>query len=97
MLEVRTGDTDFRWDGGAWIARKQALLSGGIFRSEAAANPNAWSSLSDVDGRLVWEEGPRRLALSSPRAGLSLATAASAAGGRIYVGTAGDGLYLFEP
>ncbi len=98
VLEVRTAETDFRWDGRAWTERRRALLSGGIFRSEAsAANPNAWSSLADVDGKLIWEEGSRRLALSSPRAGLALATAASASGGRIYVGTAGDGLYLFEP
>jgi photosystem II stability/assembly factor-like uncharacterized protein len=98
VLEVRTAETDFRWDGRFWTERRRALLSGGIFRGESnASNPNAWSSLSDVDGKLVWEEGSRRLALSSPRSGLSLATAASAAGGRIYVGTAGDGLYLFEP
>ena len=59
--------------------------------------PMAYSSLQDVNGKLIWEEGNRRLALTSPRAGLALATAAAAPGGRVYVGTTGDGLYLFEP
>jgi photosystem II stability/assembly factor-like uncharacterized protein len=98
VLEVKTSDTDYRWDGRWWTQRKRAVLSGGLFAREAnASTPGAWSSLQDVDGQLVWEEGSRRLAFTSPRAGLALATAASAAGGRVYVGTAGDGLYLFEP
>ena len=97
VLEVRTSDTDFRWDGRWWTSRRRAVLSGGLFRANGGASANAWSALSEVGGTLVWEEGPRRVALTSPRAGLSLATAAEAAGGRIYVGTAGDGLYLFEP
>ena len=97
VLELRTADADHRWDGRWWTVRKRALLSGGMFRADAGTTANAWSSLSEVGGTLVWEEGPRRVALTSPRSGLSLATAAQAAGGRIYVGTAGDGLYLFEP
>jgi len=98
VLEVKTADTDFRWDGRGWTGRRRAVLAGGFFVSEAnAASPGAYSSLQDVDGKLVWEEGNRRLALTSPRSGLALATAAAAAGGRVYIGTAGDGLYLFEP
>jgi photosystem II stability/assembly factor-like uncharacterized protein len=99
VLEVKTSDTDFRWDGRFWTSRKRAVLTGGMFRSPAAGGTpaGAWSSLTEADGTLVWEEGARRIALTSPRAGLSFATAARAAGGRIYVGTAGDGLYLFEP
>ena len=99
VLEVRTSDTDYRWDGRWWTQRKRAVLSGGLFAAEAnaASSAGAWSRLADVDGQLVWEEGDRRLALTSPRPGLALATAASAAGGRVYIGTAGDGLFLFEP
>lgn len=99
VLEVKTSDTDYRWDGRWWTQRKRAVLSGGLFAAEAnaASSAGAWSRLEDVGGQLVWEEGNRRLALTSPRVGLALATAASAAGGRVYIGTAGDGLYLFEP
>ncbi|MGH9366567.1 MAG: WD40/YVTN/BNR-like repeat-containing protein, partial [Thermoanaerobaculia bacterium] len=99
VLEVKTADTDLRWDGRSWSGRRRAVLSGGRFLAEsgAASSATAWSSLSEVGGKLVWEEGPRRLALSSPREGLALAAAAAAPGGRIYVGTTGDGLYLFEP
>ena len=53
--------------------------------------------LQEVAGKLVWEEGGRRVSVSSPRSGLALATAAPAPGGRLYVGTTGDGLFLFEP
>ncbi len=99
VLEVKTTDSDFRWDGRSWNGRRRAVLTGGLFLAEAnAASPTtAYSSLQDIDGKLVWEEGNRRLAFTSPRAGLALATAAAAPGGRIYVGTTGDGLYLFEP
>jgi photosystem II stability/assembly factor-like uncharacterized protein len=99
VLEVKTADSDFRWDGRAWTGRRRAVLSGGKFLAEAnAANPtSAYRSVQDVDGKLVWEEGNRRLALSSPRPGLALANAAAAPGGRIYIGTTGDGLFLFEP
>lgn len=99
VLEVRTPDTDFRWDGRGWSGRRRAVLGGGMFLAEAnAASPTAaYSSLQDVQGKLVWEEGNRRLALTSPRPGLALTTAAAAPGGKIYVGTTGDGLYLFEP
>jgi photosystem II stability/assembly factor-like uncharacterized protein len=99
VLEVKTTDSDFRWDGRAWSGRRRAVLTGGKFLAEAngGQGPTAYSSLQDVDGKLVWEEGSRRLALTSPRPGLALATAAAAPGGKIYVGTTGDGLYLFEP
>jgi photosystem II stability/assembly factor-like uncharacterized protein len=97
VLEVRTSDTDFRWDGRAWTGRRRAVLSGGLFAAQSSASAGAWSSIQDVDGKLVWAEGGRRVAVSSPRSGLSLATAVAAAGGKLYVGTAGDGLYLFEP
>ncbi len=98
VLEVKTSDTDFRWGGRTWTGRRRAVLSGGMFLAESnAANPAAYSSLREEGGKLVWEEGGRRLALTSPRSGLSLATAAAVPGGKIYVGTTGDGLYLFEP
>lgn len=96
VLEVRTADSDFRWDGRGWSGRRRAVLGGGLFLS-GASPAGAWSSLRDFGGKLVWQEGNRRLALSSPRAGLALATATSAADGKIYVGTTGDGLFLFEP
>jgi len=56
-----------------------------------------YRTLQDQDGTLVWEEGGKRLALTSPRPGLALASAAATPGGRIYIGTTGDGLFLFEP
>jgi outer membrane protein assembly factor BamB len=96
---VKTADTDFRWDGRSWSGRRRAVLAGGLFVAQAnAASPTmAYSSLQDINGKLIWEEGNRRFALTSPRSGLALATAAAVPGGRIYVGTTGDGLYLFEP
>lgn len=99
LLEVRTADAAFRWNGQSWSSRRQGLLKGGIFLEEAGRSNStaAYSSLQDVDGTLVWAEGGKRVAVTSPRPGLALATAAAAPGGRIYVGTTGDGLYLFEP
>ncbi len=99
LLEVRTSDGLFRWNGQSWNNRKQGVLKGGLFlQASASAGPAPqYSSLEDKEGTLVWEEGGKRLAVSSPRPGLALATAASAPGGRLYVGTTGDGLFLFEP
>jgi hypothetical protein len=98
VLEVRTSDSDYRWNGRAWNGRRRAILSGGLFAAQAnAASAGAWSSIQDVGGTLVWAEGGRRVALTSPRPGLALATAAAASGGKLYVGTTGDGLFLFEP
>ncbi len=99
VLEVRSGDTLAYWDGQSWSTKKKALLGGGIFmQNAAAAKPVAgWSHLQDVDGTLWWQEGPSRRAFTSPRPALVLASAAAAGGGRVYVGTMGDGLFLFEP
>jgi photosystem II stability/assembly factor-like uncharacterized protein len=99
LLEVRTADGLYRWNGQIWGSRKPGALKGGLFLQQAAsAGPaNPYSSLEDRDGTLVWEEGGKRLAVTSPRPGLALATAAAAPGGRLYVGTTGDGLFLFEP
>jgi photosystem II stability/assembly factor-like uncharacterized protein len=98
LLEVRSGGTLYRWAGGRWSAKRQGLLKRGIFLDEAAASPvGAWSSLQDVGGTLVWEDGRRRLSVTSPRSGLALASAAATPAGRLYVGTTGDGLFLFEP
>ena len=58
---------------------------------------NGWSNLQDVGGTLHWQEGRSRRAFTSPRPSLILASAAEAGGGRFYVGTLGDGLFLFEP
>jgi hypothetical protein len=96
ILEIRSGEGISRWNGQAWSSHRAGLLKGGIFVEEKAPT-GSYSSLHEVGGKLIWEEGGRRLSLSSPRAGLALATAAPAPGGRLYVGTTGDGLFLFEP
>ncbi|MEO8430345.1 MAG: hypothetical protein ABI592_02470 [Acidobacteriota bacterium] len=99
LLEVRTADGLFRWNGQAWSGRKQGVLKGGVFlaQSPGSASTTQYTSLEDQNGTLVWEDGGRRLAVTSPRPGLALATAASVPGGKLYVGTTGDGLFLFEP
>jgi hypothetical protein len=100
VLEVRTADGAFRWDGAGWDNRRRTLLSGGKFldtyRGDLA--PAAVRSpVREVDGNLVWEEDGRRRAVRSPRPGLSVASVLAMPAGRLYVGTAGDGLFLFEP
>jgi len=98
VLEVRTAEGLQRWNGQAWTGRRIGLLKGGVFLQESAAGATAsYSSLEDVAGTLVWQEGSRRLEMTSPRPGLALAAAASAPGGLIYLGTTGDGLFLFQP
>jgi photosystem II stability/assembly factor-like uncharacterized protein len=98
MLEVRSGATLGYWDGRAWSARKKATLGGGIFIRAGNDKPSGgYSDLQDVGGTLFWQEGRSRRAFTSPRAALMLASAAEVAGGRVYVGTMGDGLFLFEP
>jgi len=98
VLEVRTAEGLQRWNGQAWTGRRIGLLKGGVFLQESAAGATAsYSSLEDVAGKLVWQEGSRRLEMTSPRPGLALAAAASAPGGLIYLGTTGDGLFLFQP
>jgi photosystem II stability/assembly factor-like uncharacterized protein len=98
LLEVRSTEGVARWNGQAWSSRRVGVLKGGIFLGEGGGGASgSYSSLQEVGGRLIWEEGGRRLSVSSPRAGLALATAAPAPGGRLYVGTTGDGLFLFEP
>lgn len=98
LLEVRSTEGMARWNGQAWISRRAGVLKGGIFLGEGGGSATAsYSSLQEVAGKLIWEEGGRRLSVSSPRSGLALATAAPAPGGRLYVGTTGDGLFLFEP
>ena len=98
LLEVRSGPSLYRWSGGRWNVKRQTILKRGLFLDETAPSPaGAWSSLQDRGGTLVWEEGGRRLAVTSPRAGLSLASAAATPAGRVYLGTTGDGLFLFEP
>ena len=98
LLEVRTAEGSTRWNGQGWTARRRAILKGGKFVEETGGGAaGSYSSLQEIGGALVFEEGGRRLAVSIPRAGLALATAARAPGGRLYVGTVGDGLFLFEP
>jgi len=98
LLEVRTAEGSTRWNGGGWTTRRRAILKGGKFVDDTGGGAaGAYSSLQEIGGALVFEEGGRRLAVSIPRAGLALATAARAPGGRLYVGTVGDGLFLFEP
>jgi photosystem II stability/assembly factor-like uncharacterized protein len=98
LLEVRSSEGSSRWNGQTWSGRRTGVLKGGIFLGEGGGGAaGSYSSLQEVGGKLIWEEGGRRLSVSSPRAGLALATAAPAPGGRLYVGTTGDGLFLFEP
>jgi hypothetical protein len=99
VLEVRAGDTFACWDGHDWSTKKKPLLGGGIFMQNAPASKpvGGWSNLQDVGGTLFWQEGRSRRAFTSPRPSLVLAAAAEARGGRVYVGTMGDGLFLFEP
>ncbi len=99
LLEVRSGDSVAYWDGAAWSTKKKALLGGGIFMQNAASSKpvGGWSNLQEVDGTLFWQEGSSRRAFTSPRPSLPLAAAAEVRGGRVYVGTTGDGLFLFEP
>jgi photosystem II stability/assembly factor-like uncharacterized protein len=99
VLELRSGDTLAYWDGQSWSTKKKALLGGGIFMQNSASSKpvGGWSNLQDVDGTLMWQEGRSRRAFTSPRPALTLASAAEAGGGRVYVGTMGDGLFLFEP
>jgi photosystem II stability/assembly factor-like uncharacterized protein len=98
LVEVRSGSAVARWDGGAWSTRKKAALGGGIFLSGSAASASSeYFSLQEVGDTLLWQEGRSRRAFTSPRPALMLASAAEVAGGRVYVGTMGDGLFLFEP
>jgi hypothetical protein len=97
LLELRSGTTLSYWDGRAWSTRKKAALGGGIFIRSSGKPTGGWSNLQDVDGTLWWQEGRNRRAFTSPRASLALASAAASAGGRVYVATMGDGLFLFEP
>jgi len=98
LLEVRSGATLHRWNGEKWVAKRQTLLKHGSFLEESGTAPiGAWSSIQEVGGTLVWEDGGRRVSVTIPRQGLALASAASTPGGRLYVGTTGDGLFLFEP
>jgi hypothetical protein len=98
LIEIRSGETLSYWDGRSWSTRKKAALGGGIFVKAAVdKNSGGYSSLQDVGGTLLWQEGRSRRAFTSPRPALTLASAAQVAGGRVYVGTMGDGLFLFEP
>jgi photosystem II stability/assembly factor-like uncharacterized protein len=97
LLEVRSDNALAYWDGRAWSTKKKAALGGGIFLKAAAKPSSDWFTLQDVDGTLLWQEGRSRRAFTSPRSALLLGSAAEVAGGRVYVGTMGDGLFLFEP
>ena len=97
VLEVRSGTTLASWDGRSWSTRKKAALGGGIFIKAGNKPAGGYFNLQDVGGTLLWQEGRSRRAFTSPRPALLLASAAEIAGGRVYVGTMGDGLFLFEP
>ncbi len=97
LLEVRVGASLYHWSGERWSVKRQTLLKRGVFLDEAVGVTGAWSTLQEVGGRLVWEDGGRRLAVTIPRPGLALASAAATPAGLLYVGTTGDGLFLFEP
>ncbi|HEX4439760.1 MAG TPA: hypothetical protein VH854_06795 [Thermoanaerobaculia bacterium] len=98
LIELRSGDAVAYWDGEAWSGKKKSQLGGGIFMPKSPTKAaGTWTTLQDVDGTLFWQEGPSLRAFTSPRPDLTLAAAASAGGGRVYVGTMGDGIFLFEP
>jgi hypothetical protein len=98
VLELRAKANVHRWSRGAWTSPKApGLLKGGIFRDDSVAPARTFRSLYEADGTLVWREAGRRMTLSSPAPGLAFSAAVTAPGGRLYVGTTGDGLYLFEP
>ena len=99
MLEIRSDEGLSVWDGQSWSGRKKPLLSGGIFKQAPATDSpvGGYFNLQEVGGTLFWQEGRSRRAFTSPRAALTLASAAQVAGGRVYLGTMGDGLFLFEP
>jgi hypothetical protein len=97
LLEIRSGDLLSYWDGRDWSTKKKALLGGGIFMRGVEKPAGEYSNLQDVDGMLFWQEGRTRRAYTSPRPALTLASAAQGSDGRVYIGTMGDGLFLFEP
>jgi photosystem II stability/assembly factor-like uncharacterized protein len=98
LLEIQSADGLACWDGQNWSSKKKAVLGGGIFMQASASKPvGGYINLQDVDGTLLWQEGRTRRAFTSPRPALTLASAVEAAGGRVYIGTMGDGLFLFEP
>jgi photosystem II stability/assembly factor-like uncharacterized protein len=104
VLELRLSGGVQRWSRGSWTsprapkAAKEPTLKGGIFRDEPEEEPpGTFRSLYESGGTLVWREAGRRLTVASPGPGLAFSSAVTAPGGRLYVGTTGDGLYFFEP
>ena len=98
LLEIRAGEAIAYWDGGAGRGRRRrSSEAGSSCRSRRPSAVGGWTNLQEVDGTLFWQEGASRRAFTSPRPGLTLAAAAAAGGGRVYVGTMGDGIFLFEP
>lgn len=97
LIELKTADGVRRWNGEGWTGRRRGLLSGGLFLEGPSDSLALYSSIQEVGGTLVWEEAGKRRAMTSPRPGLALASVAAVPGGGIYVGTTGDGLFLFEP
>ncbi|HEY2797995.1 MAG TPA: hypothetical protein VGK26_08915 [Thermoanaerobaculia bacterium] len=97
LLEIKNADGFAYWDGQSWSAKKKAVLGGGIFLNAPQKPVGGWTNLQDVDGTLFWQKGKNRRAFTSPRNGLTLASAAQVSSGRVYLGTMGDGLFVFEP
>jgi photosystem II stability/assembly factor-like uncharacterized protein len=97
LLEIQSADGLAYWDGQNWTAKKKAMLGGGIFKAPESKPTGGYTNLQEVGGTLLWQEGRTRRAFTSPRPALTLACAWQAAGGRVYLGTMGDGLFLFEP
>ena len=85
------------WDGRAWSTRKKAALGGGIFITASTKPTGGYTNLQDVDGTLFWQEGREPPRLHEPAGGADAGFGRRIAGGRVYVGTMGDGLFLFEP
>jgi len=101
VVEVRGPNGVYRWAGRGWDERRRALLSGGIFLEPEALDSGPAPvrlPVREENGNLVWEDSDgRRRAVRNPRPGLTVASAVATAEGRLYLGTAGDGLFLYEP
>ena len=97
LLEIKNAEGFAYWDGQSWSAKKKAVLGGGIYLAAPQKPVGGWTNLQDVDGTLFWQKGKNRRAFTSPRDGLTLASAAQVSSGRVYLGTMGDGLFVFEP
>lgn len=93
-LEVRTTSGLFR--GTRLFERTRALLSGGMFRTEAAAS-SPYLRFDVHDDNLTIRRGTEAASLLLPRGELRVTDAILAGDGSLYVATMGDGLFRYVP